>query len=279
MFRISAFLIAAMLAFSMSLAVAQTEPHRATRLGNPATRFAPPLTTPDDLRRTLQSEALRDDVQLVARKSGFNGDMEDFLRAAKSAPIREISIAPNTLLPAMSTRNKGKADVIYNVLWAGKKPFDAYEFSFVSGERRYRVVTPKACSNFWVEEQQPPPKPELSLDCTSPAESSGDALVQVCCTLKNIGELAEPQALVVLPFPAGAQARCASGGVDVSDTSRLSWKYDNLAPGKERRFCANFAPQQPGKITFSAWATAQRAVGVTSSSETRVQAATAAGGK
>jgi len=279
MFRISAFLIAAMLAFSMSLAVAQTEPHRATRLGNPATRFAPPLTTPDDLRRTLQSEALRDDVQLVARKSGFNGDMEDFLRAAKSAPIREISIAPNTLLPAMSTRNKGKADVIYNVLWAGKKPFDAYEFSFVSGERRYRVVTPKACSNFWVEEQQPPPKPELSLDCTSPAESSGDALVQVCCTLKNIGELARRHAQDVLPFPAAAQARCASGGVDVSDTSRLSWKFDNLAPGEERRFCANFAPQQPGKITFSAWATAQRAVGVTSSSETRVQAATAAGGK
>jgi hypothetical protein len=179
----------------------------------------------------------------------------------------------------MSTRKKGKVDVIYNVLWAGKKPFDAYEFSFVSGERRYRVVTPKACSNFWVEEQQPPPKPELSLDCKSPAESSGDELVQVCCTLKNIGELAEPQALVVLPFPAGAQARCASGGVDVSDTSRLSWKFDNMAPGEERRFCANFAPQQPGKITFSAWATAQRAAGVTSSSETQVQAATAAGVK
>lgn len=278
MSRISAFLIASLLAFSMSLAFAQ-EPHRATRLGNPATRFAPPLKTPDDLRRTLLSESLRDDVQLVARKSGFNGDMADFFRAVKSASVREISIPPNTLLPAMSTRKKGKADVILNVLWAGKKPFDAYEFSFVSGERRYRVVTPKACSNFWVEEQQPPPKPELSLDCSSPAESRGEALVEVCCTLKNIGELNEPQTSVAMPFPAGAKARCASGGVDVNDVERLSWKFENLAPGEERLFCASFTPLHAGTLTFNAWATAQRAAGVTSSSETRVQAPTNTGVK
>jgi hypothetical protein len=251
---------------------AQSEIHRSTRLGNPATRFAPPLKTPDDLRRTLLSDALREDVQQVARMSGYLGDMEDFRKAAGTAPIKAIAIPPNTLLPAMSTRRKGKPDLLRNVLWAGRKPFDAYEFSFISGEHRYRVVTPKACSNFWVEEQLPPPKPELALNCEAPAESAGDALVEVCCTLKNVGELAEPQATLALPFPAGAKVRCVSGGPDVSDPARLTWKFDNLAPGEKRTVCANFTPIQVGAVTFAASATAQRAAGVAAMRETRVQA-------
>jgi hypothetical protein len=273
MIRTLASLALALLALSTFQATAaQTNLHRATRLGNPATRFAPSLKTPEDLRRTLLSETLRDDVQQVARMSGYNGDMEDFRRAAASAPIKEIRIPVNSVLPAMSTRNKGKVDLLRNVQWAGRKPFDAYEFSFISGERRYRVVTPKACSNFWVEEQLPPPKPELALNCEAPAESAGNALVEVCCTLKNVGELPEPQALLALPFPAGAKVRCVSGGPDVSDPARLTWKFDNLAPGEKRTVCANFSPTQADTVAFSATAAAQRATGVASSRETRVQA-------
>lgn len=273
MHRSLAPLALALLSLSMAYpAGAQSEPHRATRLGNPATRFAPPLKTPEDLRRTLLNESLREDVRQVARMSGYIGAMEDFERAVESAPIKEIHIPPNTLLPAMSTRKKGKVELLTNVLWAGRKPFDAYEFSFISGESRYRVVTPKACSNFWVEEQLPRPKPELALDCEAPAESSGDAMVEVCCTLKNIGELAEPQAVLALPFPAGAKVRCVSGGPDVSDPARLTWKVDNLAPGAKRTVCANFTPIQSGTISFSASASAQRSEAVASTRETRVVA-------
>jgi hypothetical protein len=269
---LSAALIAAALALLVSAAPAHSEPHRATHLGNPATRFAPPLKTPEDLRRTLLNPALRDDVTLVARRSGYTGDMEDFLRAAETAPIQALSIPPNTLLPAMSTRRKGKADVIRNVLWAGKQPIDAYAFSFISGERRYRVVTPKACSNFWVEEQQPQPRPELALRCQSPAESSGDALVEVCCTLSNVGELAEPRAVLAMPYLPGAKVRCVSGGPDVSDPARLTWSFSYLAPGESRTVCANFTPTQPGLLPFAASATALKAAPVAGSSETRVRA-------
>lgn len=276
MFRILAtLLLTSLLTFQSALA--QTEVHRSTRLGNPATRFAPPLKTPEDLRRTLSSDALREDVQQVARMSGYLGDMADFRKAVETAPVKEIAIPPNTLLPAMSTRKKGKVDLLRNVLWVGKKPFDAYEFSFISGERRYRVVTPKACSNFWVEEQLPPPKPELALNCEAPAESAGDALVEVCCTLKNVGELPEPQATLALPYPAGAKVRCVSGGPDVTDPARLTWKFDNLAPGEKRTVCANFTPTQAGVLAVTASATAQRAAGVSASKETRVQ--TLAAGK
>lgn len=274
--RILTFLVSVLLCLpSAHAAPTQPDLHRATRLGNPATRFAPPLKTPEDLRRTLSSETLRSDVQQVARMSGYLGDMEDFLKAVANAPVREIKIPVNTVLPAMSTRNKGKVDLLRNVLWAGRKPIDAYEFSFISGERRYRVVTPKACSNFWVEEQLPAPKPELALDCQSPGESAPDTLVEVCCTLKNVGELAEPRAVLALPYPAGAKVRCVSGGPDVSDPARLTWTLDNLAPGAGSTVCANFTPVQPGNITFAASATAQRAAGAAASSQTRVRAAQA----
>lgn len=271
MFRILATLLLTSL-LSFQSVLAQTEVHRSTRLGNPATRFAPPLKTPEDLRRTLSSDALREDVQQVARMSGYLGDMADFHKAVETAPIKEIAIPPNTLLPAMSTRKKGKVDLLRNVLWVGKKPIDAYEFSFISGERRYRVVTPKACSNFWVEEQLPPPKPELALNCEAPAESAGDALVEVCCTLKNVGELPESQATLALPYPAGAKVRCVSGGPDVTDPARLTWKFDNLAPGEKRTVCANFTPTQAGVLAVTASATARRAAAVDGGSRTRVQA-------
>jgi len=251
----------------------QAESHRASHLGNPTTRFAPPVKTPDALRRTLQNKAIQSDVEMVARKSGYQGDMADFWKAVQSAPIKALSIPPNTLLPAMSTRKKGKVDVLFNVLWIGKKPIDAYEFSFISGERRYRVVTPKACSNFWVEEQQPPPKAELALNCTSPAESGEEAPVEACCTLTNIGELAEPHATLTMPFPAGTKACCASGdGLDISDTSRMTWKLGTIAPGAKRTVCTSYPTLPSGTVTFSASATAQRTAGVSASTETRVRA-------
>ena len=144
MLRLSSILAAAMFVFPLFATAVQAdkqtgmqaESHRATYLGNPATRFAPPVKMPDALRRTLQNKAIRSDVEWVARKSGYQGDMADFWQAVQSAPSKALSIPHNTLLPAMSTRKKGKADVLFNVLWVGKHPIDPYEFSFISAERR-----------------------------------------------------------------------------------------------------------------------------------------------
>lgn len=271
MTRSLAFLICLLVTLTAApIADAWAEPHRATRLGNPATRFAEPLKTPEDLRRTLLSEALRDDVLTVLRLSEFNGDFEDFRRAAASAPVRELSIPVGSVLTAMSTRHKGQPRLLRNVLWAGKKPIAAYEFSFISGERRYRVVTPKACSNFWVEEQLPAPKHELALRCESPVESAKSNLIVYCATLENSGDLTEPLAMLTLPMPAGAQIRCVSGGADVSDSAQLTWKYPQFAPGEKRTVCATFAPAQPGQVEFRSAAGGERSAMVSSRCETRV---------
>ncbi len=229
-----------------------------------------PLKTPDDLRRTLQSEDLREDVRKVLRMSGYTGDMDDFLRAAAQAPVRELRIPVGSVLPAMSTRRNGQAHLLRNVLWAGKAPIDAYEFSFLSGERRYRVVTPKACANFWVEEQLPAPRRALDLSCDAPADSARPDLIPVCHTLRNVGDLSEPRAVLTLPLPAGARVRCVSGGADVCDPSRLSWTFDDFTPGAARTVCATFAPDQADRVSFTASASAQRAAAVSSRCDTRV---------
>jgi uncharacterized repeat protein (TIGR01451 family) len=215
---------------------------------------------------------LRDDVEKVLRMSGYEGDIEDFRQAATNAPIRELRIPVGTVLPAMSTRTKGKVDLLRNVVWAGKKPIEAYEFSFISGERRYRVVTPKACSNFWVEEQLPRPKHELALSCEAPSESLLPYLVPVCTTLRNSGDLTEPQAILSMPMPSGAKVKCVTGGAETSDSTQLSWKFDNFTPGETRTVCATFAPALEGQVVFRSSAVGKRSAGVSSQCDTRVTA-------
>jgi hypothetical protein len=252
------------------LAIAQTESHRATRLGNPATRFADPVKTPEDLRRTLLKESLQADIQKVLRMSDYLGDMEDFRHAAQNAEIHELSIPVGTLLPAMSTRTKGKADLLRNVLWAGKKPIDAYEFTFISGDRRYRVVTPKVCSNFWVEEKLPRPMPELTLSCEAPLQSPVHKPFSVCNTLSNQGELTEQLAMLTLPIPAGATVASVSPAAGSMDATEITWTFDQFAPGASQTVCATFAPTLPGQSVARSAAIGKRATPVASRCETQV---------
>jgi len=202
--------------------------------------------------------------------SEYLGDVEDFRHAAANASIHELSIPVGAILPAMSTRKKGKVDLLRNVLWAGKKPIEAYEFSFISGERRYRVVTPKACSNFWVEEKLPRPEPTLALSCEAPAESPSHKTITHCNTLANIGELSESLAMLSLPIPAGLKLESATPAASTLDSTQAAWKFENFAPGAKQTVCATFTPSQMGQIVFKSAAAGQRAGGVATECASRV---------
>ena len=166
-------ILASALSLGVLAVVADAQQHRATRLGNPATRFAKPLKKADDLRVMLRAEKLKADVAAVLAEVGWAGDVADLDRAAATAEISAIDVAPGTRLPFMAARKKGKAYAMRDVLWAGTKPIDAFGFEFSSKCVRYRLVTPKACSNFWIEEigkdtadpkcAPPPPPPVVSV--------------------------------------------------------------------------------------------------------------------
>lgn len=149
--KFTALLAAALTLGSLAL-TAEAQQHRAIRLGNPATRFAKPLKKPDDLRVMLRAEKMKADVAAVLADVGWAGDVADLDRAAAAADVTAIQVPTGTRLPFMAARKKGKAYAMRDVLWAGKKPIDAFGFEFTSKCVRYRLVTPKACSNFWVEE-------------------------------------------------------------------------------------------------------------------------------
>ncbi len=247
----------------------QAQQHRATHLGNPDTRFAKPLETVDDLRNMLQSEVLRADVDSIVLQCGYRGDLTDLRRAAAEAPIAELEIPSGTRLPAMYSRKNGRAILLHDVLWAGKAPIDAYEFYFTSKGRRFRLVSPNACSNFWVEDKGKEPRPQVVMECQAPPEIPLHRPVQVCLTVKNIGDGTEPLAKVTMSIPAGASLLGATGGGTLLG-SAVVWELRNLMAGERRPLCATFTSPQLGLLGFSATALGASNAALESHCETRV---------
>jgi len=186
-------LLAPALALGFVAVTAEAQQHKATRLGNPATRFAKPLKKADDLRVLLRSDKMKADVAAILSEVAWKGNLEDLDRAAAAAEISEVQVAPGTRLPFMASRLNKKPHVLMDVLWAGKKPIDAFAFEFSSNCVRYRLVTPKACSNFWIEDlgkdttdpkcAPPPPPPVVSVSGAS--EACVTQPVEYSITVKN----------------------------------------------------------------------------------------------
>ncbi len=145
-------ILASALALGVLAVTAEAQQHKATRLGNPATRFAKPLKKGDELRVLLRSDKMKADVAAILNEAGWKGNHEDLDRAAATAEITGVQIAPGTRLPFMASRKNKKPHALMDVLWAGQKPIDAFAFEFSSNCVRYRLVTPEACSNFWIED-------------------------------------------------------------------------------------------------------------------------------
>ncbi|MBE7499404.1 MAG: DUF11 domain-containing protein [Verrucomicrobiales bacterium] len=247
---------------------AQAQQHTATRLGNPATRFAKPLRKPADLRALFRAPELQADIAAILFQSQWPGNLADFRRAAAEATITEIEIPPGTRLPAMSSRERGKPVLLRDVLWAGKKPIDAYEFFFVSQGRRYRVVTPKACSNFWIEDQGahvPPPRPELRLTLGAPAEASGCAEFPVSVIVHNRGNLPLTQVQLSATLPAGL-AR-----VDTQTAPGLDAGV--LEPGASREFAIPVTATAAGRQALHVRATSAEGTTAEATATTLVRAA------
>jgi hypothetical protein len=192
-----AVMLAPALALGFLAVSAEAQQHKATKLGNPATRFAQkPPKKADDVRVILRSEKTKADVAEVLKQAGWKGSLEDFDRAAASADITEVQIAPGTRIPFMASRERNRKHTphaLMDVLWAGRKPVDAFAFNMTSGCVNYRIVMPKACGNFWFEETgkdttskecaPPPPPPVVSV--SSPGEACVTQPVEIAVNVQN----------------------------------------------------------------------------------------------
>lgn len=221
--------------WSASPAVAQQ--HRATRLGNPAHRFAKPLQKPEDLRALFADPKLRKDVESVLNQAQWPGDVEDLRKAAASAEIVPVKLPTGTRLPFMSTRRGGKPVALIDVLWAGKEPISAYEFEFASKGRKYRCVTPKLCANFLVVDLGP--LVALEMTRSAPGEASVCEPFDLTYTVRNTGGASLTGVRILDPLPA-----CA---VPVEGVRPEALEVGALAPGEAREVRVRVRATAPGE--------------------------------
>lgn len=235
---------AALLAWGrVQQAVAQQ--HRARNLGNPATRFAPPRHSPDDVRALFRHPDLRPDIASIVRQAGWAGRLEDLYQAAESAPIAEISLPVGTRMPFMASRAHGKPVALLDVLWAGQGPVRAYAFHLTSAGRRYRCVVPAPCSNFYLEDLGPEP-PKLDLQKVAPARASVCEPFEVRIIVRNTSAQPLTQVRVADALPAGLQV---TDGQTV-----LELNAGNLQPGHGMQFRIPVQARAAGTYTNTATA-------------------------
>ncbi len=248
----------------------QAEQHRATHLGNPATRFAPPLQTPEDLRARFRDPKLQPDFGTVLNQWGWKGNLDDLFRAAMTNEISDVKIPVGDTMPFMSTRENGKAICLRNVTWAGTEPISAYAFNFSSNGRRYRCVTPKPCSNFFVEDLGEEAKSGLAIDCSAPEKILAGRVEKVCMTVRNIGNISEPKVIVTLPVPEGSVATATTDGGVVTN-GIVTWEVSNIPPGGGKQVCAVIKKREPGLLSFNPVASSAAVKPVQSSCETKIE--------
>lgn len=240
--------------------------HHARHLGNPDTRFAPPLKTTNDLRVLFRDPKLRLDMESILRQCNWPGDKEDLFRAALAAPIEDIKLPVGTLMPFMSSRKNGHPIALLEVVWEGREPAPAFAFEFTSKGRRYQCVTPKACSNFFVEDLG---APELTLTCQAPEKVPAKRPAEVRFSLCNTGSVAEPKAVVIVKVPPGAAVVRTSPEATVAGGT-ISWELPNLETNVVKELAARFLLGEPGTLVAVGAATGDQAKAVTCTCETRV---------
>jgi uncharacterized repeat protein (TIGR01451 family) len=231
-------------------ATARAEHHRATHLGNPATRFAPTMYSPEDLRARFRDPKLHDDFIAVLKQWGWEGNYDDFFAAGLANEIVEWEIPVGDTMPFMSTREDGKPLCLRNVTWAGTEPIHAYAFVFNSNGRIYRCITPKPCSNFFVVDLGAEPKSGLELACVVTDKIVAGRTVEICLTVHNSGNITEPAATVTLPIPSEAIVTATTDGGVVANNS-VTWRIENLPANASKQLCTVLKTLKPRVLQFN----------------------------
>ncbi len=255
---------------ALGMQVAVWAEHRATVLGNPATRFADPLVASEDLRWRFRDPKLKPDIAEVLRQWGWKGRTEDLFQAAEKSEIVPVEIPVGGRMPFMSTRRAGKVVCLKDVVWVGEKPVPAFAFTFTSLGQRYRCVTPQACSNFFLEDLGAEPVPVISIDCSTPKELLPGRPIKVCLTVRNTGDGRESNVVVRLPLPTGATLREFSAG-GREESGAVVWTLDSVGPGAAVEVCVSLGVERLGTFEFSAAAKGAKSAEAKTSCETFIR--------
>ena len=143
-----------------------------TRLGNPNTRFTPPITKTAELKKVFAAKRQQTSVAAVLDQAGLASLTPKVLAALTAGEVTDTSVAPGTPIRWMALRRGSKPSILLDAEWAGKEAFKAYAFTIEDGAKIYNFVVPKACGNLSLLSQTEKPLPEciritMARDCQS----------------------------------------------------------------------------------------------------------------
>jgi hypothetical protein len=123
-------------------------------------------------------------------KQGFemagNGELVfAFLEQIQKADIQTIEVNPGDTFHWMLFKKGRKVQVKNDVIWAGKKPITAYNFTIFRDGKLYEFIVPKICGNISLKNVKDVPAPVCKLN-VSPAEVVvGNAIKIDMCAAQN----------------------------------------------------------------------------------------------
>lgn len=132
------------------------ESHNAVRLGGP-TRFGPAMRNVAALQKTFAQPRMQADLRKAFAQAGIESVTDQFLKAIADGNLKEVSVPVGARMQWMASRSPRtrQPHVLYNVTWAGKKPFDAWEIVIDDLNRTYTFWIPKVCANIAVSTSEP----------------------------------------------------------------------------------------------------------------------------
>jgi hypothetical protein len=153
---------------------------RVTRLGNPGSSMhRPPLRTMADFKKLLDNKRYVADVGSVLSQACMGANTTMVLEAARTGEVREVTVAPGTNLKWMGSRKGRGTRVIRPIVWAGKAPFEAFEFKTTIGDSTYTFLVPKACGNFTLADVQALPTVSTSARISCARDNAGNPTTTV----------------------------------------------------------------------------------------------------
>lgn len=190
--------------------------HRIRRLGNPVSRFTPPVEDRASLVRLF--EAARIDVDLLLREAGWAGDTDDLYEAIKTGSVTRKSFEPGERFGWMFFRKNGQPVLNNNVCWSGAQSFDGWEIQFSSRGTWYSMVVPVVCGNLSFLAEQVEPVCRVTVN-----DAAGTTCRDTTLTIDATGSTASDLKLQVTT-PSGQQRTLTSR--DFSSPSKWQFQSD-----------------------------------------------------
>jgi len=134
---------------------------------------------PGDLKIIAVDKA--GDVKMGFEEAG-NGDLVfAFLEQIQKADVQTVELNPGDGLQWMLFKKGKKVQVLKDVVWAGKKPLVAYDFTIFRDGKLYEFIVPKICGNVSLKNVTEAPAPVCALTVSPEQVEIGQPVkIDVC---------------------------------------------------------------------------------------------------